>query len=450
MAEENISGQDVLNVDDNAHQMVPDTSIDVVSVEQSANASQMESMPPDEYREISIMNDIEISEQEQEEQPDEAKDEMEEEEEYKNDEPPPYETTTQNGMQQTTELPVQHSEEEEEDADADSNTPLQQKSDDNGEDNDGDELMEMENNIHNKMYMHNRQHSVSTSDIPHSVQVLTPQHEKRPRDDVLAKIHDMGFSRDIADRAYSRLLMENNGDHDAFTTEQVIEYMLQMDEEPEPEDMRIHHDDDDHNNDDIVLHINERDEAAQEPLEEEIVANKETDGLPPGDYIECAICRMDRERKDMYNASCGHDYCKICLQRHYTTSIENGVVQFKCMEDSCDRMIDETELFLFINDEIYKAKYHKFSRNVKLAKDPSIRWCVKAGCDTPIRRKARKQTKLECPSCGTFVCYNCAGLYYNNNSDDSNNVSTNYRGKQKKQRNEHNCNKQLDDKLVTW
>merc|ERR1712154_462857 len=99
-------------------------------------------------------------------------------------------------------------------------------------------------------------------------------------------------------------------------------------------------------------------------------------------------------------------------------------------------VIDETELFLFVTDEVYKNKYNKFLRNVELAKDPTIRWCVKAGCDNPIKRKSRKQIKLECDKCGTFVCFNCAGLYYND-IDGKNNKK-------------HSCNKDLDDKLVSW
>ena len=36
-----------------------------------------------------------------------------------------------------------------------------------------------------------RRQSISTSDIPHSLQVLTPQHQSRPKDDILSKIHDV-------------------------------------------------------------------------------------------------------------------------------------------------------------------------------------------------------------------------------------------------------------------
>eukprot|EP01084_Bolivina_argentea_P254300 427499_1 len=160
----------------------------------------------------------------------------------------------------------------------------------------------------------------------------------------------------------------------------------------------------------VDLKTNEEEQTQEKEqeykLEEIIDCNK---------LIECTICRTNtRERTGMqiYNASCNHNYCYLCLTKHYKTSIENGIVSFVCMEQECDRSIDKKELFLFIN-EMYKNKYYKFLRNVQLAKDPTIRWCVSAGCDTPIKRKSRKQIKLECPKCNCVVCYQCAGLYYN-------------------------------------
>eukprot|EP01084_Bolivina_argentea_P254296 427488_1 len=189
----------------------------------------------------------------------------------------------------------------------------------------------------------------------------------------------------------------------------------------------------------VDLKTNEEEQTQEKEqeykLEEIIDCNK---------LIECTICRTNtRERTGMqiYNASCNHNYCYLCLTKHYKTSIENGIVSFVCMEQECDRSIDKKELFLFIN-EMYKNKYYKFLRNVQLAKDPTIRWCVSAGCDTPIKRKSRKQIKLECPKCNCVVCYQCAGLYYNISNKNKNNNTQNHTN--------HDCNKGLDDALVNW
>ncbi len=242
----------------------------------------------------------------------------------------------------------------------------------------------------------------------------------------------MGFDRVLAEKVYDELLSENGGDHGAFTTEQVIEEMLTGD----AQQIEIGH-----NDHGIALHINsERDEAEEEEEEEElqILGNVTNDGYGDDgagggstDCVECPICRMDRAPSAMFGSPCGHNYCRECLERHYRQSVENGIVSFVCMEQQCERAVEESELFLFL-DAANQEKYSRFLRNVELAKDPTVRWCVRAGCDTPIKRKSRKQSKLECPECGTAVCFDCAGLYYNDGQ------------------NKHECNKQLDEKLVLW
>eukprot|EP01083_Nonionella_stella_P016780 46843_1 len=297
----------------------------------------------------------------------------------------------------------------------DSNTPLKHEENDNADANSMILTEEEERDVLDtepvspKIYNeYMRRRSVSTSDIPHSLQVLTPQHIDRPKDDMLAQIYEMGFDRRLAEKAYTVLLSDNNGNHGAFTTEQVIEVMLSQDVYSSNEQIEVN--------------------IAEEKVEQVI-----TKGGASDDCIECPICRIDRVPSDIDNATCGHNYCTECLEKHYKTGIENGIVSFVCMEQECERIIGEKELFEFVSDEVYKSKYYKFCRNVKLAKDPTIRWCVKAGCDTPIKRKSRKQRKLECPKCETIVCYECAGLYYNNDKNDK-----------------HNCNKNLDEKLSHW
>ena len=135
------------------------------------------------------------------------------------------------------------------------------------------------------------------------------------------------------------------------------------------------------------------------------------------------------------------------------------------MDGECDRLITEKELFLFIdtkNNEInntqiqeLKSKYQRFRRNMQLAKDPNVRWCIKPGCDTPIiitdkkllkklensiakqtknnnknknkNNKNNKKTianssissikvnddfKLTCSKCNTEICFNCAAAWH--------------------------------------
>lgn len=149
--------------------------------------------------------------------------------------------------------------------------------------------------------------------------------------------------------------------------------------------------------------------------------------------IECSICRMDRSIAEMHDAPCGHRFCRWCLETHYRLSIANGTVSFECMEEVCDRPISEEELMPFL-DPVTRSKFHKFARNIRLVQDPDIRWCVKSGCEHEIRRKNKRQKRMECGHCGTAICYDCAGLYHNTTSG------------------EHDCDivKRADSKLSQW
>lgn len=75
-------------------------------------------------------------------------------------------------------------------------------------------------------------------------------------------------------------------------------------------------------------------------------------------------------------------------------------------------------------------KYKKFERNIKLAKNRNVRWCIKPGCDTPLLpdKQTKKTNKLICNKCKTEICFKCAQKYHPNTD----------------------CDLELDKKLEKW
>ena len=57
-------------------------------------------------------------------------------------------------------------------------------------------------------------------------------------------------------------------------------------------------------------------------------------------------------------------------------------------------------------------KYKRFKSQKTLDKDPLIRWCTKAGCDTYMKAENDQATKLTCPKCSTEICFKCRNNWH--------------------------------------
>ncbi len=75
--------------------------------------------------------------------------------------------------------------------DNDWNTPLQSKPKEEEQDIEDAEDVNIDHKAPSIYNEYLRRESISTSDIPHSLQVLTPQQQHRPKDDMLSQIHDV-------------------------------------------------------------------------------------------------------------------------------------------------------------------------------------------------------------------------------------------------------------------
>ena len=64
-------------------------------------------------------------------------------------------------------------------------------------------------------------------------------------------------------------------------------------------------------------------------------------------------------------------------------------------------------LVLMQGEPTFVDKFRKFKRNLEVSRNPSARWCIRAGCDNFMVGSAAAP-RLQCDACRTEVCFNCS------------------------------------------
>ena len=158
-----------------------------------------------------------------------------------------------------------------------------------------------------------------------------------------------------------------------------------------------------------MIDIEEEEEEEEERGMEEKEEEEEEQQIEySGPTETCLICFDDRPLSMFYRASCGHNYCKICLETHYKIKTKDGdVLKLSCIDPNCEREIEEDEILNFLINKELRDKFIKFKKNKLLMLNPNARFCCKPGCEgTMIGSKITKR-KLICPLCSTAICFNC-------------------------------------------
>ena len=132
-----------------------------------------------------------------------------------------------------------------------------------------------------------------------------------------------------------------------------------------------------------------------------------------GPTEQCLICFDEKPIDYFSKTECGHDlYCKECLTEHYRVKTKDGdVLKVKCIDPRCEREIKEEEILSFLCDDEIREKFIKFKRRKLLMLNENARFCPAADCEG-FMIGSRIKPKLECPECGTAVCFNCSKLWH--------------------------------------
>jgi hypothetical protein len=107
------------------------------------------------------------------------------------------------------------------------------------------------------------------------------------------------------------------------------------------------------------------------------------DGPEAADDVDCMICLDTIEGRSELPV-CGHQFHVECWKGHFDNKIngEGDFLGIKC--PCCDRKVEPAEVQAVCDRETYE-RYRKFREVALLQADPMVRFCPKAGCETPIR-----------------------------------------------------------------
>ena len=142
-------------------------------------------------------------------------------------------------------------------------------------------------------------------------------------------------------------------------------------------------------------------------------------------FERCVICyeletdpEDDRVMDTRRRPCCGLRVCGVCLGRHASTLIANGVVKITCPNIDCKRelRIDEIEGFI---DAATKGKYDRFL--VDANRDPHRKTCPQClqveELSTETVKKATKNKKghqITCSVCRLVWCFTCQAPWHKN------------------------------------
>ena len=74
-----------------------------------------------------------------------------------------------------------------------------------------------------------------------------------------------------------------------------------------------------------------------------------------------------------------------CVFAYFKQNILEGKVEIFCLYPGCPEFIQEEHILKVIeNDKDLLKKYKRFERNLRLTRNPNIRWCPRPGCEATV------------------------------------------------------------------
>jgi len=128
------------------------------------------------------------------------------------------------------------------------------------------------------------------------------------------------------------------------------------------------------------------------------------------EIVVCKICCDEFSIQDeWFELSCGHAYCKECLNRLIEVLVnQGGVLAMLCPQPGCGESMKSEEIKTLCSPETHK-KYICFSELAALRADPNVRWCPVLKCSNYVRGPPTDPLIdwLACGTCGAQVCFKC-------------------------------------------
>ncbi|KAG8533552.1 uncharacterized protein KY384_001292 [Bacidia gigantensis] len=123
-------------------------------------------------------------------------------------------------------------------------------------------------------------------------------------------------------------------------------------------------------------------------------------------HRECMACVSEKPIFDIYQAPCGHYYCKSCLAKHFEVSTTD---ESRFPPHCCGQRIPMETARIYLDSSLVR----EFELKSTEFKTSGRTYCSDPTCQAFIRPASIVSDKAECTTCGTQTCTICKSLSHN-------------------------------------
>ncbi|XP_058795296.1 E3 ubiquitin-protein ligase arih1-like [Phymastichus coffea] len=127
---------------------------------------------------------------------------------------------------------------------------------------------------------------------------------------------------------------------------------------------------------------------------------------------KCQVCLVEIPKNMMTGLGCGHQFCEDCWNEYLKIKImDEGIVQaIQCAANSCDILVDYTNIMRLVKEPKVKQKYEHLISNDFVECHKLIKWCPK-GCENAIMVKNVEAKPVKC-KCNYTFCFLCGANWH--------------------------------------
>lgn len=119
----------------------------------------------------------------------------------------------------------------------------------------------------------------------------------------------------------------------------------------------------------------------------------------------CKVCMDGVPLGLEFHLSCGHVYCRSCVQEFLKVKIQSrSILDLNCPEEGCRLQFGKSEIEALSAPEVYQ-KYIDFRLDREIMMDNKIRWCPRPKCGNHIVN-LKNSNYVQCV-CGAEICFKC-------------------------------------------
>jgi hypothetical protein len=130
---------------------------------------------------------------------------------------------------------------------------------------------------------------------------------------------------------------------------------------------------------------------------------------------ECTLCLEELDFEFFQSLTCGHEFCRECLNGYLTLKISEKAIPIPCPYNGCPSNVSESDLHLLIEPKLME-KYETFMlSNFIETNGNDFSCCPTANCPYLFYYE-QGDFDFKCPKCHKRYCLNCKVEYHVNST----------------------------------